>query len=71
MEDEGKEPDWVRRSRAGDAEAFAALVCHYQRMIHALTYRMSGSQADAEDLAQETFIRAYRRAHTVPLADIA
>jgi RNA polymerase sigma-70 factor (ECF subfamily) len=33
-------------------------------MIHALTYRMTGSIADAEDLAQETFIRAYRSLYT-------
>jgi RNA polymerase sigma-70 factor, ECF subfamily len=51
----------VIQSQNGDAEAFAALVSTYQRMIHSLTYRMSGSLADAEDLAQETFIRAYQQ----------
>jgi len=54
----------VRQSQAGDPAAFEALVCRYQRMIDALAYRMSGSQADAADLAQETFIRAYRQLHT-------
>lgn len=51
----------IERSRQGDAEAFAALVRRYQRMIYALTYRMSGSAAEAEDLTQETFIRAHQQ----------
>lgn len=51
----------IERSRQGDAEAFASLVRRYQRMIYALTYRMSGSAAEAEDLTQETFIRAHQQ----------
>ena len=43
----------------GPLSAFEDLVREHQRMIHALCYRMTGSLADAEDLAQETFIRAY------------
>jgi RNA polymerase sigma-70 factor, ECF subfamily len=58
------EVDWIRRSCAGDPSAFEPLVARYQRMVHALTYRMTGSTADAEDLAQETFLRAYRRLDT-------
>jgi RNA polymerase sigma-70 factor (ECF subfamily) len=54
------EPSLVEASRRGDAEAFAALVMRYQKMIHALTFRMSGSEADAADLAQETFLQAWR-----------
>jgi len=61
MERSAEEVDWIRRSRAGDPQAFAALVIRYQRLIHTLTYRMTGSMSDAEDLAQETFIQAYRR----------
>ena len=53
----------IARSRKGDWEAFAALVRMHQRMIHSLAYRMSGSAADAQDLAQETFIQAYRGLH--------
>ena len=51
----------IQKSRQGDPDAFAALVARHQYMIHALTFRMTGSPADAEDLAQETFIEAFRQ----------
>ncbi|HTI98613.1 MAG TPA: RNA polymerase sigma factor [Dongiaceae bacterium] len=51
----------VRQSQKGDAAAFEQLVRNHQRMIHALTYRMTGSLADAEDLAQEACLRAYEQ----------
>jgi RNA polymerase sigma-70 factor (ECF subfamily) len=50
----------IVESQNGDQGAFEALIKDHQRMIHSLCYRMSGSQADAEDLAQETFIHAYQ-----------
>jgi RNA polymerase sigma-70 factor (ECF subfamily) len=56
-----EERAWIRRSQEGDHAAFEALVECYQRMIHSLTFRMTGSLADAEDLAQETFIQAFRQ----------
>jgi len=49
----------VLRSQHADPAAFEALIRQYQHMVHALTYRMTGSLSDAEDLAQETFLRAY------------
>jgi RNA polymerase sigma-70 factor (ECF subfamily) len=49
------------QSRKGDLAAFESLVRSHQSMIHALAFRMTGSTADAEDLAQETFIRAFRQ----------
>ena len=55
------EPSLVEASRRGNPEAFASLVTRHQRMIHALTYRMSGSEAEASDLAQEAFVQAWRR----------
>ncbi len=54
------EPGEIRRTLQGDDEAYATLVRRYQRMIYALTYRMSGSAADAEDLTQDVFICAHR-----------
>ena len=51
----------VLQSQNGDPAAFASLISKHQRMIHSLRYRMTGSLADAEDLAPETFINAYRQ----------
>jgi len=53
--------DLVLQCRNGNSDAFEMLVRRHQQMIHALTFRMTGSGADAEDLAQETFIRAYEQ----------
>jgi RNA polymerase sigma-70 factor (ECF subfamily) len=61
MGERDEDQSLVEQSRRGDPEAFAALVRRHQRMIHALTFRMTGSLADAEDLAQETFIQAHRQ----------
>lgn len=54
----------IKRSLQGDEEAFESLVRRYQRMIYAVTYRMTGSTADAEDLMQETFLRAHQQLHS-------
>jgi len=59
-------PEWelqdrraVERSLAGDREAFAEVVVRHGPSIHALCLRMVRNPAVAEDLAQETFARAY------------
>lgn len=64
MEQRDEELGWIRRSQEGDLAAFEQLIGRHQQMIHALTYRMTGSLADAEDLAQEAFIQAYRKIGT-------
>ena len=48
------------RCKAGDPLAFRAFVARYERAVFSLLSRMLGSGADVEDLAQETFLRAYR-----------
>jgi RNA polymerase sigma-70 factor (ECF subfamily) len=50
----------VKRSQKGDTRAFEELVKMYQDRIYALSYQLTGNHADAEDLAQNTFIKAYR-----------
>lgn len=45
----------------GDAEAYAVLINRYQQPIFNLTYRMTGSRADAADLAQDAFVKAYEQ----------
>lgn len=53
------DPVIIHLARHGDATAFAQLVQRYQLPVYNLAYRMLGSVAEAEDAAQETFLRAY------------
>jgi RNA polymerase sigma-70 factor (ECF subfamily) len=48
----------------GDGDAFRQLLDRHLDAIHAYLYRMTGSRTDAEDLAQETFLRVWRKAST-------
>ncbi|MDD5370008.1 MAG: sigma-70 family RNA polymerase sigma factor [Anaerolineaceae bacterium] len=57
---DSKESEWLSRSLKGDDEAFSHLVDMYQRPVFNLCYRMTGDAGDAEDAAQETFLRAYQ-----------
>ena len=50
----------VRRAQRGDLEAFDQLIQRYQERIYAAIYHMTAHHEDANDLAQETFIKAYR-----------
>ncbi len=54
----------VERAVAGDERAFAALVTRYQAAVFNLAYRMLGDAGEAEDAAQEVFLRIYRRLAT-------
>jgi len=50
---------WVQRTLAGDPQAFGELVRRYERDVFNLAYRMLNERGEAEDAAQEAFMRAY------------
>ncbi len=49
----------VERAKRGDREAFAELIEMYKDKIYQLAYRMVGNRQEAEDIAQETFLRVF------------
>lgn len=50
----------VTQAQSGDMQAFEQLVLLYQDRLYGLCHRLAGNHADAQDLAQEAFVRAYR-----------
>ena len=56
--------DLIQRARRGDAEAFGELVIRYQTSVFNVCYRILHERAEAQDMAQETFIRARERLDT-------
>jgi RNA polymerase sigma-70 factor (ECF subfamily) len=54
------ESEWLVRALEGNDSAFTHLVEIYQRPVYNLCYRMLGDSGDAEDAAQESFLRAYK-----------
>src|SRR2546430_5604612 len=50
----------VKQAKCGDLEAYDGLVRRYQERIYATIYHMTSNHEDANDLAQETFIKAYQ-----------
>lgn len=55
---------WVELIKAGNSPVFSKLVSKYQRPIYNLCYQMLRDSMEAEDAAQEVFLRAYARLDT-------
>src|SRR5207249_6265809 len=53
-------PEFLARLRAGDAGAFEQLVTLHQHRVFGVAFRMLGNAAEAEEMAQEAFMRAHR-----------
>lgn len=58
--DERPEEGLVDEARRGGREAFAELVRRHERRVHGVVFRMSGNRSDADDLAQEVFLTAWK-----------
>ena len=57
---ENPQTEWVRRAQTGDLQAFEQLFDQYHRGIYNSIYQMVRSDADAADLTQEVFVRAWK-----------
>lgn len=55
----GQDLELVGKAKAGNREAFKALVEKYQERVFGLAYEVVGNREDAEDIAQEAFVKAY------------
>ncbi len=51
----------IRAVLSGDRDAYAALVAHHSRSVFRVAYRITGSEADAEEVVQDAFMRGYRK----------
>lgn len=60
MPDRTQEQEWIGLAVLGDDDAFARLVEAYQSPVYNLCYRMLGDGPEAEDAAQESFLKAYQ-----------
>ena len=58
---EASDFELVQQVRAGDTDAFSELVERHSRKMFGVAYRLTGSQENADDVVQESFLRAYRK----------
>jgi len=61
---EDTEAHWIAQAKVGDQSAFTRLVEAYQTPVYNLAYRMLGNSVEAENAAQETFIRMFTKLDT-------
>ncbi len=59
--DQQEELEYIRRVRNGEHAAYAFLVDRYKGMVYSIAWRVLGNQEDAQDVAQEGFIKAYQQ----------
>lgn len=60
---EGNDLELVEQTRAGNTDAFRELVERHSSRLFGVAYRLTGSEANADDVVQETLLRAYRNIH--------
>jgi RNA polymerase sigma-70 factor (ECF subfamily) len=56
---DANEQETIAKAKKGDMNAFESLIRRYQRAIYALCHRLTGAHQAADDLSQDTFIKAY------------
>ena len=54
------DPALIASAMGGDRRAFADLVRKYQRRVFGIALHITGNRSDADDVAQDTFVKAYR-----------
>lgn len=54
----------IKKCQNGDIGAFEALVSKYEKIVYNIAYRLIGNAEDSKDVAQETFIKVYRKINT-------
>ncbi len=59
------DPKWIEHVIAGDEDAFTALVKKYEKQIHAFVWRLVKDYHIAEEITQDTFLRAYEKLRTL------
>ncbi len=58
-----REVEWIQQARQNDAAAWEQIVGRYQQPVFRLAYLILSDAADAEEVAQDTFVRAYLSLH--------
>ncbi|HOE65496.1 MAG TPA: RNA polymerase sigma factor [Candidatus Hydrogenedentes bacterium] len=60
MHEEATDAQLVTRAKEGDAAAFSSLILRHQRIVYNLAFRFMRNATQAEDMAQEAFLKAFR-----------
>jgi len=60
----GNDQETIRAVLSGDKEAYGSLVAAHSRLLYRVAYRITGNEADADEVVQDAFVRAYRKLET-------